>query len=39
MDSNLFYGGAATLEDLYRLNELGFEFVIENGRIVEVLHG
>ena len=39
MDTNLIYGGAATLEDLYRLNELGFEFVIEIGRIVEVLHG
>lgn len=39
MDTNLIYGGTATLEDLYRLNELGFEFVIENGRIVEVLHG
>lgn len=39
MDTNLIYGGVATLEDLYRLNELGFEFVIENGRIVEVLHG
>lgn len=39
MDTNLIYGGEATVDDLYRLNELGFEFVIEDGRIVEVLHG
>ena len=39
MDTNLIYGGATMLEDLYRLNELGFEFVIEDGRIIDVLHG
>ena len=37
MDYNLIYGGQATLEDLYRLHELGFEFVIENGEITEVI--
>lgn len=42
MDTNLIYGGMATLDDLDRLSELGFEFVIEDGRVVEivdVLHG
>lgn len=37
MDLALIFGGEATLEDMYRLNELGFEFVIEDGVIVEVL--
>ena len=38
MDTNLIYGGMATLEDLCQLNELGFEFVIEDGEISDVLH-
>lgn len=38
MDMNLIYGGQATLEDLYRLHELGFEFVVEGGVITDVLH-
>lgn len=38
MDLNLIYGGKATLEDLCRLNELGFEFVIEGGEITNVLY-
>lgn len=38
MDLSLIYGGEATVEDLCRLNELGFEFVIENGVITDVLH-
>lgn len=36
MDEKLIYGGEVTLEDLYRLNQLGFEFVIENGVITSV---
>lgn len=39
MDEKLIYGGEATLEDLYRLNQLGFEFVVEDGVIKNVLHG
>lgn len=38
MDINLIYGGEATLEDLYRLAALGFEFVVEDGVITDVLH-
>lgn len=37
MEPKLIYGGQATLEDLYRLNLLGFEFVVEDGEITEVL--
>lgn len=39
METNLIYGGQATIEDLCQLNELGFEFVIEDGVITDVLHG
>ena len=40
MDEKLIYSGQATLEDLYELHEKkGFEFVIEDGVIVNVLHG
>ena len=38
MNEKLIYGGEATLEDLYRLNQLGFEFVIEDGVITNVSH-
>ena len=38
MDFSLIYGGEATVEDLCRLNELGFEFVVEGGEITDVLH-
>ena len=38
MDTNLIYGGMATLEDMYRLHELGFEFVVEDGVVTDVLH-
>lgn len=38
METNLIYGGQATIEDLIKLNDLGFEFVIENGEITNVLH-
>lgn len=39
MDEKLIYGGEATLEDLYRLNQIGFEFVVEDGAVTNVLHG
>ena len=38
MDKKLIYGGQATLEDLMELHNLGFEFVIEDGVISDVLH-
>jgi len=38
MELKLIYGGEATLEDLFRLHELGFEFVVEDGVIADVLH-
>ena len=38
MDKELIYGGQATLEDLIVLNELGFEFVVEDGGITDVIH-
>ena len=38
MDEQLIYGGQATLEDLLMLNQLGYEFVIEDGGITNVLH-
>ena len=37
MNEQLIYGGYATLEDLYRLNQLGFEFVVEDGNITSVI--
>lgn len=37
MDFNLIFGGNATLEDLYKYNALGFEFVIEDGYVTEVV--
>lgn len=38
MNEKLIYGSEATLEDLYRLNMLGFSFVIEDGVITKVFH-
>ena len=38
MELNLIYGGQATLEDLETLHSLGFEFVVENGEITNVLY-
>lgn len=38
MEERLIYGGEATLEDLCRLHMLGYEFVIEDGQITNVLH-
>ena len=37
MDKKMIYGGEATLEDLCKLNQLGFEFVVEDGMITHVL--
>lgn len=39
MELELIFGGQATLEDLYELYELGYEFVVEGGVITDVLHG
>ena len=40
MEPELIFGGEATLEDLYELHDKkDFEFVIEDGVIVNVLHG
>lgn len=36
---NLIYGEQATIESLLQLNKLGFEFVIEDGVITDVIHG
>lgn len=33
MDAKLIYEGKATLEDLYQLHVLGYEFTVENGEI------
>lgn len=38
MNERLIYDGEATLDDLYRLHMLGYEFVIEDGRITNVMH-
>lgn len=38
MELELIYRGEATLEDLCRLHELGYEFVIENGVIANVIY-
>lgn len=39
MDFKLIYGGQATLEDLYALNELGYEFTIEDGEVTKIEFG
>nr|DAI90267.1 MAG TPA: hypothetical protein [Caudoviricetes sp.] len=33
----LIISGKATLEDLYELNKLGYEFVVENGAVTQVI--
>lgn len=38
MDIKLIYEGKATVEDMNRLYQLGYEFVIEDGVITNVLH-
>lgn len=37
MEPKLICGAEATLEDLYKLNQLGFEFVIEDGAITQIV--
>lgn len=37
MESKLIYGEEATLEDLYILNRLGFEFVVEDGQVTGII--
>ena len=37
MELDLIYSGNATLEDMYALNKLGFEFVVEDGQITQIL--
>lgn len=36
MDIKLIYEGKATLEDLYELHKVGYEFIVENGVITHV---
>ena len=38
MELNLIYDGIATLEDLYRLNQIGYEFEINNGKVTGIYH-
>lgn len=38
MELQLIYGGQATLEDMYRLSKLGFEFVVEGGEVTNVIY-
>ena len=38
MNKQMIYGTEATLEDLIKLHEQGFEFVVEDGVITDVLH-
>lgn len=39
MDIALILSGEATLEDMYALAGVGYEFVIEDGVVTNVLHG
>ena len=36
MNEALIFKGEATLEDLYRLNQLGYEFTVEDGKVTQV---
>lgn len=38
MDISLILNGQATLEDLYMLHGLGYEFIVENGGVSHVLY-
>ena len=38
MEFGLIYGGAAEVADILMLHNLGYEFVIEDGQITEVIH-
>lgn len=37
MELDLIYGGQATLEDMYVLNLFGFEFVVEDGAVTQII--
>lgn len=37
MEPELILGGNVTLEELYELHELGFEFVVEGGQITQII--
>ena len=37
MQKELIYEGKATLEDLCQLNNIGYEFVIERGKVTKIL--
>ena len=37
MDVKMIFGQEVTLEQLYKLNDKGIEFVIEDGSITEVI--
>lgn len=38
MNTQMIYGAEATLEDLCELHEQGFDFLVEDGVITDVLH-
>lgn len=38
MDFQLIFDGKATIEEICRLHELGYEFVIEDGVITHAAH-
>ena len=38
MDISLIYGGEVEVADILMLHSLGYEFVIEDGQITEVIH-
>ncbi len=38
MDISLILQGKATLEDLYILHGVGYEFIVENGGVSHVLY-
>lgn len=37
METKLIFEGKATLEDLYMLHGLGFEFIVANGQITQII--
>ncbi len=39
MDYKAIFDGRATLEDLYQLNKLGWEFIVADGGVKSILHG
>lgn len=38
MDIGIILRGEATLEDMVELNKLGYEFVIEDGKVSKVIY-